>query len=80
MTARLHVWNKQAIMTSGTSVPNVLRPGVHRHRPARLALIDAWRRHYNTQRPHSSLNYCPPAPKAILPAAFMPPYYVEAAA
>ena len=44
------------------------------------ALIDAWRRHYNTQRPHSSLNYCPPAPKAILPAAFMPPYYVEAAA
>lgn len=43
-------------------------------------LIEAWRRHYNTRRPHSSLNYRPPAPKAILPATFMPPYYVEAAA
>jgi transposase InsO family protein len=29
-------------------------------------LIEGWRRHYNTQRPHSSLNYRPPAPKAIL--------------
>jgi len=43
-------------------------------------LIEAWRRHFNTRRPHSSLGYHPPAPKAILPAAFMPPYYVEAAA
>lgn len=24
-------------------------------------LIDAWRAHYNTERPHSSLNYLPPA-------------------
>lgn len=29
-------------------------------------LIEDWRRHYNTQRPHSSLNYRPPAPEAIL--------------
>jgi transposase InsO family protein len=29
-------------------------------------LIEEWRRHYNTQRPHSSLNYRPPAPEAIL--------------
>ena len=26
-------------------------------------LIDAWRRHYNTVRPHSSLGYRPPAPE-----------------
>ena len=25
-------------------------------------LIEAWRRHYNTVRPHSSLGYRPPAP------------------
>lgn len=30
-------------------------------------LIDRWRSHYNTVRPHSSLAYQPPAPEAILP-------------
>ena len=28
-------------------------------------LIEAWRRHYNTVRPHSSLGYRPPAPVTI---------------
>ncbi|MFN0131913.1 MAG: IS3 family transposase, partial [Phycisphaerales bacterium] len=28
-------------------------------------LIESWRRHYNTKRPHSSLGYRPPAPEAI---------------
>ena len=30
-------------------------------------LIEAWRCHYNTVRPHSSLGYCPPAPEAATP-------------
>lgn len=30
-------------------------------------LVDQWRRHYNTVRPHSSLGYRPPAPEAIQP-------------
>ena len=29
-------------------------------------LVEDWRCHYNTRRPHSSLNYRPPAPEAIL--------------
>lgn len=29
-------------------------------------LTEDWRCHYNTKRPHSSLNYRPPAPEAIL--------------
>ena len=29
-------------------------------------LIEAWRWHYNTVRPHSSLGYRPPAPEAVL--------------
>ena len=33
-------------------------------------LIERWRRHYNTVRPHSSLGYRPPAPETILPPAF----------
>ena len=37
-------------------------------------LIEWWRRQYNTLRPHSSLGYRPPAPKALLPRAPMPPY------
>ena len=30
-------------------------------------LAGRWQHHYNTVRPHSSLGYKPPAPKAILP-------------
>jgi putative transposase len=29
-------------------------------------LIEAWRRHYNTRRPHSALGYRPPAPEVAL--------------
>ena len=31
-------------------------------------LIERWRRHYNTVRPHTSLGYRPPAPETISPA------------
>jgi len=31
------------------------------------ALIEGWRRHYNTVRPHSSLGYRPPAPETAIP-------------
>ncbi|WOI35435.1 IS3 family transposase (plasmid) [Tritonibacter scottomollicae] len=30
-------------------------------------LIERWRRHYKTVRPHSALGYRPPAPKSIVP-------------
>ena len=29
-------------------------------------VIENWRRHYNTVRPHSSLGYRPPAPEALV--------------
>jgi putative transposase len=32
-------------------------------------VIEGWRRHYNTVRPHSSLGYKPPAPEAVLSPA-----------
>jgi len=31
-------------------------------------LVERWRVHYNTRRPHSSLGYRPPAPEATLPS------------
>ena len=31
-------------------------------------LIESWRRHYNTVRPHGGLGYRPPAPVVFLPA------------
>jgi putative transposase len=37
-------------------------------------LIENWRKHYNAIRPHSSLNYRPPAPEAVLPPASGLPY------
>ena len=37
-------------------------------------LIEDWRRHYNTVRPHSSIGYRLPAPKAILPKPITLPY------
>jgi len=40
------------------------------------------RQHYNTFRPHSSLDYKSPTPKVILPAHYVSPYleYVAAGA
>ncbi len=31
-------------------------------------IIESWRRFYNTQRPHGSLHYKPPAPEVFIPA------------
>jgi transposase InsO family protein len=31
-------------------------------------VIESWRRHYNTIRPHASLGYMPPAPEVFVPA------------
>ena len=32
------------------------------------AMIEGWRRHYNTVRPHGALGYRPPAPEVFVPA------------
>lgn len=37
-------------------------------------LIEQWRIHYNTVRPHSSLGYRPPAPQTINPKPKLPDY------
>ena len=36
-------------------------------------LIEQWRVHFNTVRPHSSLGYRPPAPEVIVLGTPMPP-------
>ena len=32
-----------------------------------VIVIESWRRHYNTVRPHASLGYRPPAPEVFVP-------------
>ena len=32
-------------------------------------VIEQWRKHYNTVRPHSALHYRPPAPRTFAPSA-----------
>ena len=39
-----------------------------------VIMIERWRIHYNTVRPHSSLGYQPPAPQTILPRPARLPY------
>ena len=34
-------------------------------------IIEQWRQHYNTIRPHSSLNWQPPAPEGKIPLDLM---------
>ncbi len=36
--------------------------------PEAEIVIESWRRHYNTARPHASLGYRPPAPEVLIPA------------
>ena len=46
-------------------------------------IIEAWRRYCNTERPHSSLGYKPPAPEAIVwppPPPGAPPSSAQAIA
>jgi putative transposase len=35
-------------------------------------VIESWRRHYNTTRPHSALGYRPPAPEVVLAGPVLP--------
>jgi putative transposase len=35
-------------------------------------VVESWRRHYNTIRPHGSLGYKPPAPEVLLPTSARP--------
>ena len=45
-----------------------LKPELFNHLIEAKIIIENWRRHYNTVRPHSSLGYRPPAPETIRPA------------
>jgi len=38
-------------------------------------IIEEWRKHYNTKRPHSALGYRPPAPETIVPMDQRPIMY-----
>lgn len=45
-----------------------LKPELFNHLIEAKIIIENWRCHYNTVRPHTSLGYRPPAPETIRPA------------
>ena len=53
------------VLTSqGSTVADAIRQiGV-----SEVIIIESWRRHDNTVRPHASLGYRPPAPEVFVPA------------
>ena len=46
--------------SQGQNMPHTLREA--------QIVIESWRRHYNTIRPHASIGYKPPAPEVFVPA------------
>ncbi len=67
----------EAVRTIGATEPTYrdeLLDGevFHTVREAQV-LIEQWRRHYYTARPHSALGYRPPAPEVVMPKPPMPP-------
>ena len=52
------------LVAQGTPVADAIRSiGV-----TEVIVIESWRRHYNTVRPHASLGYQQPAPEVFVPA------------
>src|SRR4051794_25718908 len=52
------------LVAQGTPVADAIRTSGSR----RSVVIESWRRHDNTVRPHASLGYKPPAPEVFVPA------------
>ena len=57
-------WSAPACSTNGSLRDELLNGEVCYSLSEAQILIEAWRRHYNTVRLHSSLGYRPPAPEA----------------
>ena len=81
-----HVWASTAFIEPGSPWENgyvesfngklrdeLLNTEVFNTLAEARVLIEQWRRHYNTVRPHSSLGYRPPAPEVVLMTPPMPP-------
>ncbi len=62
-------WNSKAESFNGKLRDECLNMEIFYTLTEAKVLIEQWRNFYNTERPHSSLGYRPPAPQAILPPA-----------
>jgi transposase InsO family protein len=62
-------WENGYIESFSARLPDELLDGeiFYTLREAQI-VIESWRRHYNTIRPHASLRYKPPAPEVFVPA------------
>jgi hypothetical protein len=51
-----------------TSQGSTVADAVRKIGVTEVIIIESWRRHDNTVRPHASLGYRPPAPEVFIPA------------
>ena len=60
-------WENGYVESFNARVPDELlnRELFYSVREAQI-IVEAWRKHYNTKRPHSALGYRPPAPETII--------------
>lgn len=62
-------WENGYVESSNARLRDELPDGEIFYSPREAEIIlESWRRHYNTVRPHASLGYKPPAPEVIIPA------------
>ena len=62
-------WENGFIESFNARLPDELLDGEIFYSLAEARIIvESWRRHYNTVRPHQSLGYKPPAPEASYPS------------
>jgi|TARA_Y100000758_G_scaffold61201_1_gene39222 putative transposase len=60
-------WASPGLRLNGSLRDELLNGEIFYSLAEAKVLIEAWRRHYNTVRPHSSLGYRPPAPETATP-------------
>ncbi len=62
-------WENGFIESFNARLRDELLDGEIFYTPAEAKIvIESWRRHFNTVRPHGSLSYKPPAPEVFVPA------------
>ncbi len=62
----LFAGNRRRLILAGGTGAELLNGEIFYSLREAQIIIESWRKHYNTKRPHSALGYRPPDPEAII--------------